>query len=234
MNTPTEHRNKWQISLANVLVFVFAVGLWFLTATLASNAWLSNATLVVMLSGMVGSFLAWRRGRLGILVLLLLFEFAVVGQLLGLSYLRALNSERYQAKRRLLRTVSSSLSAYYSDWGAFPPPPADPKLGSADLARYLTLKMKRGPYLLNTPQTSNWVEFNDGVARLVGARRHALTWVLTGKDKFILIDMGEDGLPGQYTWDGTDLLKTPVDANKNGLDDGDDDAAMGGSWDRLP
>lgn len=242
MNPQPEHGKKWQISLANVLVFVFAVAIWFLAATLASNVWLSNATLVVMLAGMVGSFLAWRRGRLGILLLVVLFEFIVVGQLLGLSYLRALNSEKYNSQIRLLRIVSGGLNTYYRDWKEYPPPPADLKQCGAELHRLLTTQGRkhnghhRGKKL---PPTLPYLDIQQlppgqtATDKILGGTGNELQWMLNGTGRFILIDVGEDGFAGKYSFEGKEIRKTPVDANRDGIDDGADDTFAARTWESI-
>jgi len=207
-------KSPWQLSLATLLLFVFAVALWFLVVARAPLN--PIIPLFVMLSGMAATLFLWRRKKKALLVLLILFETIVVGTTVAQTLARAASSRDYGAKQSTLRAIAAGLSSYFSSNKGVPPPPADAKLHS---------KLLHGILPLDVPTPSG---------KILGATDNYLKWEPCGADRFILIDMGEDGLAGKYTYDGTSLRRTPVDSNHDGIDDGADDQAVTQTWERLP
>jgi len=225
---PTRRKN-WQISLANVLVFVFAVAFWFLVVTKLSHL-LAPITLIVMLAGVLATIFAWLRKLRGILVLLFLFEVIVMGSLLGGEYFQMLATQKIYARKRVLHSLSTSFSRYYGDWDAFPPPPADSKSSGTELARFLltTRKKVNAPYTSLRPRLTK-----NGTPELVGATEHTLVWVLPDTENFILVDVGNDTIAGKYIFQKYEPLRVASDVNGDGVDDAEDDIVMDGSWDGV-
>lgn len=221
--TATPQHAPWQLSLATILTFVFAVAIWLLLATRIPNE-LPFLTLFVMFSGIAATLFLWRKQK-GLVVLLILFETIVVGTTVAQTLTRAASSRDYHAKKRLLKSIAEGMSIYASRCNGIPPPPADPAQHGKILHDLFTSDfLVSNNYIPKSPS-----------GKLLGATGNRLKWeVHGGGDRFLLIDMGEDGIAGKYVhYETGDLKSIPVDANRDGIDDGADDAAVGGTWEKL-
>jgi hypothetical protein len=219
VTTTSQPLGKWHLSLANVMVFVFALGLWF-ALVLSGTPELAMVALILIPAALISAISAWSQRRYAVILLACLFQVIVVGGsvLLVGNYMHKLAIHRHRG--HVLRNIAEGLNLYYFDWNEYPPPPSDSKMCGSELARYLSMPGKKAPYL----PYWNELEGQRSKSILSGGTGNALKWELLGKEAFILIDVGRDGAAGKYSV--KNITPIPNDTNQDGIDDGADDAVI--------
>lgn len=218
---------NWQLSLANVMVFVFAVATWMLLMNrinIRTPPYLPAPVILILLFGGV---VAFRKRRMAVLVLLVLLLIMVLG---SLRFLNNRYNEGIQNRRRnfgLLKSFEAGLCLYALDHGSFPPPSTDIDQSGAELYRTLMTPLKRDDGKTPYPYISGpSVCTPDGVNHAVDYFGSRLVWAKTSNGKSILVDTGADNLPGGTLDSHGVYTRSPIDANGDGDDDGADDGVL--------
>lgn len=221
MTEATQARGKWQLSLANILVFVFAVATWLALMISGSGVFVLIGLGMIYI-GLFAVISARAQRRYALLLLMVCFELIATGS----TFFMLRNHMRTNVDRRrryqILHSIANGMDLYYSDWNQYPPPPIDSKLCGAELTRYLSLPGKNAPFL----RYGNELAGQSSAMNLSGGNGYALKWELQGKDVFILIDVGKDGVAGKYSVEESSIKKIPNDTNHDQIDDGADDEVV--------
>jgi len=227
MNAEPEKQNHWQLSLADVLTFVFAMAVWGLLVTQEAILERQYITFVVMLAAGACAFVARQRKRRAVLLLIAIFLFTVAGShtVLRARQLKAMNTRLY--RQQLLWAVQLGMQMYAEMLHAEIPPDTSIDAAGAELHRALLTNIidargrQYGPFVF-----SKNVRVEKGVTYLTGGKNARLIWARMPDGKGILIDTGPDNLPGG-TLSATGIYTPgPVDANGDGTNDGADDMAV--------
>lgn len=227
MNAETRKRNDWQLSLANVLVFVFAVAVWGLLATqsvILERQYITFGVLAATLVIAVRVHLARQRA---VMLLIFVYLFVILGTHALLRYRQQMDVVVQSQRMLVLHQIDFAIRQHVGLLKENLPPSTDCDKSGAEL--YLALMT---PVTLANGQTfrptlkSPPIQIVRDVPHLIGAFGARLLWARLPDGKGILIDMGPDNLPGG-TLSATGIYTPgPVDANGDGINDGVDDLAL--------
>lgn len=219
--------SNWQLSLANILVFVFAVGVWMVLVTQGEILERRYITFGVVAAALVMAFLAVRARRKAVILLIALFLFLVLETHALLRYRQRMDVVAHSERMLVLYDIDSAIRMHSVLLKENLAPSVDVDKSGAEL--YVALMT---PVTLANGQTFGTslkgtpVQVVNGVSRLTGAFGARLLWARTSDGKGILLDMGPDNLPGgTLSADGI-YTPGPVDANGDGKNDGADDLAL--------
>jgi len=220
MNAEPKH-NQWQLSLANVLVFVIAVAIWMGFITRGDILSQRPTTYAVFALSLIAILVARHKRQRAVGLLILLFMLIVGGSHAFLSY-RHLGEMRVREQRlATLYSIQMALISYSTDQNDFPSPSRTVAQSGAVLYAALMTKSRLGPYL----GTTN-VRTENGSTHLLSAFGARLLWARTPEGKWILVDTGPDNLPGGTLSPDGVYTPGPVDMNSDGINDGVDDLVV--------
>jgi len=227
MTPDSTKRTEWQLSLATILAFVFAIAIWLLLATRANVMERPQITGGVLFVAIVCAIFAYTRRRRAILLLIALFLFVVGG---SHGYLRVAHLREMELRERrnaTLHSISMAIEMYSMDFNEFPPPSTNAAMSGADLYRYL---ITPGNLKTGQPRPSYIVgpysRIENGKPHFIGALDGRLLWARTSTGHYFLLDSGPDNLFGGTLDVNGVYTPGPVDANKDGTTDGEDDVMV--------
>jgi len=208
MTTIPNTATGWQLSLWMILAFVFAIAIWLTLATKASGVSVYFALGTGFIS-VIAFFICLIEKRYAAMLLFAAYLVFLVSSSLYFIQQSMRKKVEHRRKQHLLSVLCDSMNMYYANCKEYPPP--DSKSATATLDEYFApLAITSG--LDSVPVTT-----------LRGPTGNAIKWELHGKDSFILIDVGEDGIAGKYVRTEDGFKRVPSDANHDGIDDATDD-----------
>lgn len=219
--------SNWQLSLANILVFVFAVGVWMVLVrqgAILERQWITFGAMIV--AGFC-AVVAYRQRRRAVMLLITVFLFVVAGSHSGLRYQHLKDMELRERRMMDLMNLEAMVLSYSSLVGMPPPPSTNIATSGSDLYRALiTPVMSSNGVMVGPVSSCYFVRVENGVSHITNSFNSRLLWAKTSDGKWILVDTGPDNLPGGTL--GSDGVYTPgpIDANGDGKNDGADDLAV--------
>lgn len=210
------------ISLAGLVGFALLVGGWLCVVKMSSPQMRMNVGLFCMMPGAVilAFIVSYRRPTVA--VMMVLFALIVGASHAALSAQESAR-ERSQAQRlAMLQQLAQVLRAFPLKLPDYPNPERPVRSGAEIFAAIAT----NGQLPYKFPGMIP-VRVDDGMKSFCGAENDRLIWrALPIPGDYVLIDIGKDGHAGRFAPALEGYRPVPTDANRDEVDDGDDDASI--------